>query len=591
MRKPEEIPIDKYDYMLPEERIAKYPLADRDASKILVYRPGTNGKKKVYQDPGSREQMQFTEFPEQPEKKHLPLNPEPIVQKQFFQEPELLGQKPLPQKPESLEKKPDSQVPELIEEKQFSQVPELLEKGDRLYFNATRVVQARLVFRKQTGARIEIFCLEPYMPADYQLAFSSTQPVEFICLVGNAKKWKEGKLTRLLEEKGPNVRERAGILGAKGAGEGQTATNGEIPAPEMESGSGKLEASADGAERVPVELLLTAEPAGRKDDKYIVRFSWNDPGTSFGEILERSGSTPIPPYLDREAEAQDAETYQTVYARQDGSVAAPTAGLHFTERVLAALDRKGVQRHELILHVGAGTFIPVKEENAVNHQMHAELVTVSRPLLESLLSGDRKIAVGTTTTRSLESIYWLGVKAISSEEFSFDNLFLDQWDAYGMEQGGTPDRSPVNKKEVPVSLDKTDRASVGKTEDPVPLGKTDRASVGKTEDPVPLEKAVRTLRNETDDAIPLEKAVRGLLEKMDETGLETFSFHTRLMITPGYRFRVIAGLFTNFHQPKSTLLLLIAAMAGDDWRKIYDFALENEFRFLSYGDSSLLFLE
>jgi S-adenosylmethionine:tRNA ribosyltransferase-isomerase len=463
MRKPEEIPIDKYDYPLPEERIAKYPLADRDASKILVYRPGSNGKKKVYQEPEPMEQKQFTVFPEQPEKNHLPQNPE------------LLG------------KKPDSQVPELIEVKQFSQVPELLEKGDRLYFNATRVVQARLIFRKSTGARIEIFCLEPYKPADYQLAFSSGGQVEFVCLIGNVKKWKEEKLIKHLDE-----------------------------------------------------LLLTAEVAGRHDNKFIVRFSWNDPGTSFGEILERSGSTPIPPYLDREAEAQDAETYQTVYARQDGSVAAPTAGLHFTEGVLDALDRKGVQRHELILHVGAGTFIPVKEENAVNHQMHAELVTVSRPLLESLLSGDRKIAVGTTTTRSLESIYWLGVKAISSEKFSFENLFLDQWDAYEMEQGGAPDRA---------------------------------------------------LRNETDDAIPLEKAVRGLLEKMDEAGLETFSFHTRLMITPGYRFRVIGGLFTNFHQPKSTLLLLIAAVAGDDWRKIYDFALKNEFRFLSYGDSSLLFVQ
>jgi S-adenosylmethionine:tRNA ribosyltransferase-isomerase len=448
MRKPEKIPIEKYDYPLPDERIAKYPLDDRDASKVLVYRPGKIGQKQDYEDQSTHEQKQFSQEHKNLEEKHSPRRSE------------LTGQEP------------NSHAPEVIEQKQFFQVPELLEKGDRLYFNATRVVQARLIFRKSTGARIEIFCLEPFLPADHQLAFSSTGPVEFVCLIGNSKKWKEGTLTKNLGE-----------------------------------------------------LLLTAEISGRQDDKFIVRFSWNDPGTSFSEILERSGSTPIPPYLNREAEARDAATYQTVYARQDGSVAAPTAGLHFTDSVLAALDQKGVRRHELVLHVGAGTFIPVKEENAVNHPMHAELVTVERSLLESLLTGDRKIAVGTTTTRSLESIYWLGVKAISNTQFSFENLCLDQWDAYTIE-----------------------------------------------------------------DEVPLEKAFRALLKKMDDADIDAFSFHTRLMITPGYRFRVIGGLFTNFHQPKSTLLLLIAAVAGDDWRKIYDFALENEFRFLSYGDSSLLFL-
>ena len=488
MRKPDKIPIEKYDYPLPDDRIAKYPLADRDASKVLVYRPGS------------------------------------------------------------------------LEQKQFSQVPELLEKSDRLYFNATRVVQARLIFRKSTGARIEIFCLEPFLPADHQLAFSSTGPVEFICLIGNSKKWKEGKLTKKLGEHKIFGKEKGKVAEGMGTSEDgeenatfELLTSGDgadnvTGAPGISKevrgeSTGELQSSYDVTDKAPGELLLTAEPAGRQDDKFIVRFSWNDPGLSFGEILERSGSTPIPPYLNREAEEQDAANYQTVYARQDGSVAAPTAGLHFTERVLDALDRKGVRRHELILHVGAGTFIPVKEENAVDHRMHAELVTADRSLLASLLSGDRKIAVGTTTTRSLESIYWLGVKAISSAHFTFENLFLDQWDAYEMEQGGKPARSLQS----------------------------------------PMKKM--------DEAIPLETAVRTLLEKMDEAGLETFSFHTRLMITPGYRFRVIGGLFTNFHQPKSTLLLLIAAVAGDDWQKIYDFALENEFRFLSYGDSSLLFLQ
>jgi S-adenosylmethionine:tRNA ribosyltransferase-isomerase len=498
MTKPEKIPIEKYDYPLPDERIAKYPLADRDASKVLVYWPGKIWPKRVFED--------------QP----------PHEQKQSSQEQDL-------------------HAPGLIEQKQFSQVPELLEKGDQLYFNATRVVQARLIFRKSTGARIEIFCLEPFLPADYQLAFSSTDPVEFVCLIGNSKKWKEGALTKKLGQhkisgerksteeiatSGDRMDKGDGVLGAsdngadRGTGAPDASDNG------ADRGTGSPGTSDNEADTEIVELLLTAEISGRQDDKFIVRFSWNDPGTSFGEILERSGSTPIPPYLNREAEDQDAATYQTVYARQDGSVAAPTAGLHFTDRVLEALDQKGVQRHELILHVGAGTFIPVKEENAVDHQMHAELVTADRPLLESLLSGDRKIAVGTTTTRSLESIYWLGVKAISNTHFTFENLCLDQWDAYTME-----------------------------------------------------------------DEVPLEKALKALLKKMDDAGMESFSFHTRLMITPGYRFRVIGGLFTNFHQPKSTLLLLIAAVAGDDWRKIYDFALKNEFRFLSYGDSSLLFLQ
>ncbi|MEX0986850.1 MAG: S-adenosylmethionine:tRNA ribosyltransferase-isomerase [Bacteroidales bacterium] len=399
MRKPDQIPIDNFDYLLPDERIAKYPLKERDSSRLLIYRSGT------------------------------------------------------------------------IEERKFSDVPSLFGEDECLFFNSTRVVQARLEFRKSTGARIEIFCLEPFRPNDYQLSFSSTEPVEFICLVGNAKKWKNEALRMMVGN-----------------------------------------------------CLLTAEHTGRLDDKFIIRFSWNDRSVAFAEILERSGSTPIPPYLNRTAEAKDAITYQTVYARQNGSVAAPTAGLHFTDHVLAQLKEKGVRRSELILHVGAGTFIPVKTENAADHRMHAEHVSVNRELLASLVVTPRVIAVGTTTTRSLESLYWLGVLAMTTPDFSFDNLFLDQWDAY-----------------------------------------------------------------ELDDNITLNDSIGSLLEKMNSANIDSFTFRTRIMISPGYKFKVIKALFTNFHQPKSTLLLLIAAVTGDDWKKIYSYALENNFRFLSYGDSSLLF--
>jgi S-adenosylmethionine:tRNA-ribosyltransferase-isomerase (queuine synthetase) len=575
MRKPEKIPIEKYDYPLPDERIAKYPLADRDASKVLVYRPGNTGRKQVSQDQEILENMNFLKVPDFLEEKQTSRDPERLKKKLSSVDQEISGQEQ------------HNHAPNHIEQKHFSQVPGLLEKSDRLYFNATRVVQARLIFRKETGARIEIFCLEPFLPADHQLAFSSTGPVEFVCLIGNSKKWKEGKLIKKLEEyKIPDEGDvkAAEETGRSGDGAGSDrrdldksgdradlitealgrsgdGTDKEAPGISEESGGKSSERNSiyrEGNGKSTGELILTAEISGRQDDKFIVRFSWNNPGTSFGEILERSGSTPIPPYLNREADEQDAVTYQTVYARQDGSVAAPTAGLHFTDRVLDALDRKGIQRHELILHVGAGTFIPVKEKNAVNHRMHAELVTADRSLLESLLTGDRKIAVGTTTTRSLESIYWLGVKAISNIHFTFENLCLEQWDAYELEKEVGP--------------------------------KHEMQSLTNEEGAVPLENAVRTSMVKREDPVPLEKAVRALLKKMDAAGLDSFSFHTRLMITPGYRFRVIGGLFTNFHQPKSTLLLLIAAVAGDDWRKIYDFALQNEFRFLSYGDSSLLFV-
>ncbi len=398
MTKPDHINIESYSYELPAERIARYPLEERDRSKLLLYRNGG------------------------------------------------------------------------IEEILFRNVPELLNANDQLYFNTTRVIQARLLFRKESGALIEIFCLEPINPSDYQLAFSSTEPVEFACMVGNAKKWKEGDL---------NI------------------TSGDI--------------------------TLTASHLGKRKDDHHIRFEWNKPGISFAEILDDLGMTPIPPYLKRDAEPEDVSNYQTVYAKEDGSVAAPTAGLHFTPRILNELERQKVEINNLVLHVGAGTFIPVKEENVMLHEMHAERVFISKSILNSLLKYKRKIAVGTTTTRSLESIYWLGVKAYSDPDFSFTDLLLDQWEYFGLPEG-----------------------------------------------------------------VSLRKALSTLLFKMEEHYIDSFEFQTRLMIVPGYKFRVIDGLFTNFHQPKSTLLLLIAAFTGENWKDIYTYAMENEFRFLSYGDSSLL---
>jgi S-adenosylmethionine:tRNA ribosyltransferase-isomerase len=400
MRKPVFIPISDFDYHLPDDRIAKYPLANREDSKLLVYQNKN------------------------------------------------------------------------IESKLFSQITDLLDKNDLLIFNSTRVIQARLNFKKSSGAKIEIFCLQPHSPIDYQQAFSSFGPVDFICLVGNAKKWKEGKVY-------------------------------------SSSFKGQLE----------------AEKLGKIEDKYVIRFRWTDSNLTFSQILEKSGSTPIPPYLKRPAEKNDANSYQTVYAEDDGSVAAPTAGLHFSDDLIGELRNKGIAVNNLTLHVGAGTFIPVKKENAVEHKMHAEFVTVNRELLESLLEDKRRIAVGTTSTRSLESIYWLGVKAHQSVDFTFESLYLDQWEAYDLNQ-----------------------------------------------------------------EISLEDSIETLISLMKENDINSFEFSTRIMITPGYQLRVIDALFTNFHQPKSTLLLLIAAITGDDWKRIYETALANEYRFLSYGDSSLLFI-
>jgi len=395
--------LENFRYELPDSDIARYPLTDRSASRLLLYKGGH------------------------------------------------------------------------ISQSRFSSLPEQLPQNAWLVFNNTRVIQARLNFKKETGAQIEVFCLEPLDPADYEQAFQAKARATWLCLVGNAKKWKSGPVflhSRIGDE----------------------------------------------------ELMLEAHLQERSGDGFIISFQWSNSGLTFGEIIEHSGSTPIPPYLNRKAEQSDRERYQTIYSMNNGSVAAPTAGLHFTGEILKKLEQAKVPMANLTLHVGAGTFVPVKEADARKHSMHSEQVVVSKNFLETWLERtDGLIAVGTTSTRSLESLYWLGVKllgAISSEPGS---LHIQQWE---------------NEK----------------------------------------------LRQD----LPLPESIKSLLLYCKQNDLEHLHFSTQLMIVPGYRFRTISGLLTNFHMPGSTLLMLIAAWIGADWKKVYSYALDEGFRFLSYGDSSLL---
>ncbi len=361
-----------------------------------------------------------------------------------------------------------------ISQRIFRELPGLLDGGNLLVFNNTRVIQARLRFEKPTGSKIEIFCLEPYSPRDFNLAFQASSGPVWKCLVGNARKWKDGEL-------GMDLR--------------------------------------IGRQRV----RLRAEKTGREKDAFLVRFHW-EPGTiRFGEILETAGKTPIPPYLKREAVARDRDTYQTVYSRIDGSVAAPTAGFHFTEYVLVEIRDRGIPSLELTLHVGAGTFQPVISSQLDGHPMHPEYFRISRQSLESLIGHNGKVtAIGTTSTRLLESIYWMGVRMKFQDTGPQTSLFLDQWEAY--------------------KLPGADR----------------------------------------------EESLESLLRYMDRNNLDHLEGMTRLMIVPGYRFRMVNSLLTNYHLPRSTLLLLVAAFIREDWRRVYEYALQNDFRFLSYGDSSLL---
>ena len=401
--KTEQIRIEEFNYPLPDERIAKFPLTKRDESKLLVYR---NGK---------------------------------------------------------------------IDEAVFKQLSDYLPQGSMLVYNNTRVIQARMLFQKETGAQIEVFCLEPVIPHDYALVFQQTESCSWLCLVGNLKKWKEGALhkTIRMDDK---------------------------------------------------EVVLSAERIKTTGDSHLVRFSWNNPQVTFAELLDAAGILPIPPYLHRETRESDLQTYQTVYSKIKGSVAAPTAGLHFTSEVLAGLDAKGFTREEVTLHVGAGTFKPVKSEVIGDHEMHTEFISVRRSAIENIRTNlGRIIAVGTTSVRTLESLYYMGRTLVNNPDATSEELVVTQWTPY----------------------------------------------------------------HDTEE-VTTHEALTALLDYLDRNQTDTLLSATQIMIAPGYEFKIVKGIITNFHQPKSTLLLLISAFVNGNWKSIYNYALDNDFRFLSYGDSSLL---
>lgn len=366
-----------------------------------------------------------------------------------------------------------------ISEDTFRNLPNYLEEGALMVFNNTKVIQARLHFHKATGALIEVFCLEPHTPHDYQVNFSTTRRVAWTCLIGNLKKWKEGRLERTIR------------VGSK-------------------------------------DVVLTAERVGVSGTGHEVVFDWGDDSITFSEVLEAIGELPIPPYLNRDTEESDLKTYQTVYSKVKGSVAAPTAGLHFTDRVLKAIDEKGIERNEITLHVGAGTFKPVKSEEIGGHPMHSEWIAVKRESIERLLAhGGKCIAVGTTSVRTLESLYYVGVLIHRHPEATQDDLHVPQWMPY------------------------------------------DYAASPETK-------------------LTTVEALQEVLDYLDRNNLPVLHTSTQIIIAPGYAYHIVNDIVTNFHQPQSTLLLLVSAFVGDDWHRIYDYALSHDFRFLSYGDSSLL---
>lgn len=400
--KTKEIHISEYNYELPDERIAKFPLAERDSSKLLVYRHGTVG------------------------------------------------------------------------ESVFHDLPSLLPLGALMVFNNTKVIQARLHFRKETGALIEVFLLEPAEPSDYELMFQTTGRCSWLCLVGNLKKWREGTLSRTITIQKESI-------------------------------------------------IVKATRRGEHGTSQWIDFEWSGE-RSFAEIIDAMGELPIPPYLNRETQESDKTTYQTVYSKIKGSVAAPTAGLHFTDRVLKDLDAHGIEREELTLHVGAGTFKPVKSDTIGQHEMHTEFVAVRRHTIERLLAHEgHAIAVGTTSVRTLESLYYMGLKILASPDIKEEELHVNQWEPYEVE-------AHQDVKEV----------------------------------------------------------LQALLDWMIRHELTVLHSSTQIIIAPGYDYKIVKMLVTNFHQPQSTLLLLVSAFVKGDWHKIYDYALAHDFRFLSYGDSSLL---
>lgn len=364
----------------------------------------------------------------------------------------------------------------------FTSLPEHLPSGALMVFNNTKVIQARLHFRKEPaggpksqGALIEIFLLEPVSPADYQLMFTQTEECTWHCLVGNLKRWKEGSLKKNIS------------IGTK-------------------------------------EICVTAERIESTNNGHIIKFRWNG-NVTFAELLEATGEIPIPPYLNRESQESDKTTYQTVYSKIKGSVAAPTAGLHFTDTVLANLDSHNIEREELTLHVGAGTFKPVKSENIAGHEMHTEYIVVKKSTIEKLIAHNGEaIAVGTTSVRTLESLYYIGVYLSTHPDASEEEMHVQQW---------TPYNSENNKLTTIESL-------------------------------------------------------HYILDYLNNHNQDSLKTSTCIIIVPGYKFHIVKMMVTNFHQPQSTLLLLVSAFVNGNWREIYKYALENDFRFLSYGDSSLL---
>jgi len=357
----------------------------------------------------------------------------------------------------------------------FKNIDKYLPNDSLLVFNNTRVIRARLIFRKGSGATIEVFCLEPLLPADYSQSFSSTNSVVWKCVIGNLKKWKEGILTF-------------------------SATHNNQ------------------------EISINAEKVGPVGDAWKIKFTWQPADLSFGEIIELLGKTPLPPYIKRDASEEDKNRYQTVYSKIDGSVAAPTAGLHFTPEVLSRIKKNGIELANITLHVGAGTFKPLKGDTIDGHVMHCEHYMVDMATIDALTNSNKKvIAVGTTSVRTLESLYWLGTKLLADPDLPIENLFTEQWEPY-----------------------------------------RESEKVGK------------------------EQSLSAIKKYMEKNNLSHISASTKIMVVPGYQFNIINGLITNFHQPKSTLLLLLAAWVGEEWKEIYNYALDNDFRFLSYGDSSLL---
>ncbi len=405
MKKPAYILIDDFNYPLPSNRIAKFPLEKRDQSKLLVYQNGSLSKEN------------------------------------------------------------------------FKELHQFLPENSLLFFNETKVIQARLQFFKESGAKIEIFCLEPIQPTtEIQLAFQQKSAVVWKCFIGNSKKWKEGSIKKQIQIENK-------------------------------------------------ELEFVAKRVGKEGEAHLVEFSWKPIDFTFAQLLESTGLVPLPPYLNREAEAADKDRYQTIYAQHDGSVAAPTAGLHFTDEVFKKLTKKNISTDKVTLHVGAGTFKPVSAASIGEHEMHTEKIIIQKSTIKKIIEKEDKkvIMVGTTTIRTLESLYWFGVKLLVDQSPDFR---INQWDPY----------------QEKYQIDET-----------------------------------------------LKIVLNSVLDFMDKNNLDELQGETQLMIAPGYDFKIADILITNFHQPKSTLLLLVSAFIGNDWKTAYQFALDNDFRFLSYGDSCLFF--